>query len=359
MNLLFATGHAALPQEVGGIQVGLHELCSNLKRRGHKVAILAKLRKHGYFGLKQRVHAKVNSIIDGNYLARDDTMGYPVWRTWFPDRLLGQIIEEQQPDVVGIFSADAVPIARAAQCAGKPFLMYFQDLWYEGLGGDLSEFLGSTCVANSRFTANAYFSKFGTLCHVIHPLIDPSRYRVESERKYAIFVNPVPPKGLHVAKALAKELPAIPFKFVEAWTLKPKDRRQLLDSLAAIENVQLCGPYKDMREIYRNARIVVVPSQYDEAYGRVAFEPQLSGVPVIASNWGGLPEAVGPGGVLVDRHAPAEVWASVLGELWNNQGKYDACVSAARLHAEAEYNQMEFKLRRWECLFGRAADSTH
>ena len=357
MNILFATGHLALPQAVGGVQFDLHELCTNLTRRGHKVAILAGLRTNSFFGFKQRVRAKIRALTEGSNVARDDVMGYPVWRSWFPDRVLTRVIAEQRPDVVAILSADAVPIARSAQRAGKPFLMYFQDLWYEGLGGDLSEFVGVTCVANSRFTSNAYFAKFGISCHVIYPLIDPSRYRVESERKFAIFVNPVPTKGLHVATALARELPAIPFKFVEAWELKTEERRHLLDSLAAIKNVQLCGPYKDMREIYRSARIVVVPSQCEEAYGRVAFEPQLSGIPVIASDWGGLPEAVGAGGLLVGRDAPSHVWASVLTKLWENQADYERAALAARLHVEAEHNQIEFKLRQWEELLSRAANS--
>ena len=35
-------------------------------------------------------------------------------------------------------------------------------------------------------------------------------------------------------------------------------------------------------------------------FGRIAVEPQFSGIPVVASDRGGLPEAVGPGGVLID-----------------------------------------------------------
>ncbi|HET6968105.1 MAG TPA: D-inositol-3-phosphate glycosyltransferase, partial [Ornithinibacter sp.] len=61
---------------------------------------------------------------------------------------------------------------------------------------------------------------------------------------------------------------------------------------------------------YRAADVVAMPS-HNESFGLVALEAQACGTPVVAANVGGLPTAVGPGGVLVDGHDTAD-WATAL-----------------------------------------------
>lgn len=43
---------------------------------------------------------------------------------------------------------------------------------------------------------------------------------------------------------------------------------------------------------YCEADVLLVPSIWDEAFGRVSIEAQILGIPVIVSNKGGLPETV-------------------------------------------------------------------
>jgi glycosyltransferase involved in cell wall biosynthesis len=74
-------------------------------------------------------------------------------------------------------------------------------------------------------------------------------------------------------------------------------------------NVTLHPPTRDMRPLYARARLLLAPSQWEEAWGRVATEAQVSGIPVLASNRGGLPEAVGNGGILLPADAPGNEWA--------------------------------------------------
>ncbi len=69
--------------------------------------------------------------------------------------------------------------------------------------------------------------------------------------------------------------------------------------LAAV--VKFTGHRTDSRRLYASLDILVVPS-FEEAFGLVAVEGMLSGLPVIASNSGALPEFVegGVNGLLVE-----------------------------------------------------------
>jgi len=64
------------------------------------------------------------------------------------------------------------------------------------------------------------------------------------------------------------------------------------------------------------------PVDWIEAWGRVATEAHFSGIPVIASNQGGFPESVGPGGILVDPNASISEWKQALRGLWDDPQRY-------------------------------------
>ena len=83
---------------------------------------------------------------------------------------------------------------------------------------------------------------------------------------------------------------------------------------------------------YRAADVVVVPS-YSESFGLVAIEACACGTPVVAADVGGLPDAVGPGGVLVRGHDPG-VWAGVLADLLADPARRAELGHGAAQHAQ-------------------------
>jgi D-inositol-3-phosphate glycosyltransferase len=82
---------------------------------------------------------------------------------------------------------------------------------------------------------------------------------------------------------------------------------------------------------YRAADLVAVPS-YSESFGLVAVEAQACGTPVIAAAVGGLPFAVGDGGLLVDGHETA-AWSAGLEGLLDDRRRRELLSRKAVEHA--------------------------
>jgi glycosyltransferase involved in cell wall biosynthesis len=79
--------------------------------------------------------------------------------------------------------------------------------------------------------------------------------------------------------------------------------------------------------------VLLAPSQWNEGWGRVVSEAQASGIPVLASRRGGLPEAVGAGGILVDAESDIAAWQAALARLWDDGDAYAGYCAAAFAHA--------------------------
>ena len=121
-------------------------------------------------------------------------------------------------------------------------------------------------------------------------------------------------------------------------------------------NVTIRPAAKGVEAIYGSTKVLLAPSRYQEAWGRVASEVQINGIPVLASNRGGLPEAVGPGGIRLDYDAPIERWASHLHAMWNDEAYYASLSEKALAHAARPDFQPETIVNRFADLIeARAA----
>jgi glycosyltransferase involved in cell wall biosynthesis len=125
---------------------------------------------------------------------------------------------------------------------------------------------------------------------------------------------------------------------------------ELHAGLADLPNVTLQRPVADMRDVYKRTKILLAPSRWEEAYGRVASEVQISGIPVVASDRGGLPEAVGAGGILLNPDGDIADWVSAVEKLWSDKKYYDDMVAAALVHAARPALNVDDQLTMWEDL---------
>jgi glycosyltransferase involved in cell wall biosynthesis len=326
MNILFVSDLHYLPQNSGGAQSLTHELALGLAGRGEKPGVLAPFKYDASpIGLRNRAIMK----LAGPRALRDRFLGYPVYRAMNVLADMAEVVARFRPDVAIVMPTAAVTLAKETLRLALPTIVYFQDVETRQLGGDPRELSGAVFATNSQFTAARYKETFGIDSTVITPLIRAERYRAARSPEFVTLINPHPLKGLERALAIAERCPDIPFRFVESWALDAAQKQTLQRRLASLPNVSLLPRSADMRPIYRRAKILLVPSMWEEAWGRVASEAQLNGIPVIASRRGGLPEAVGPGGALIDPDASDDVWADAVRALWSDSKLYDSLSAAA------------------------------
>lgn len=329
MRVAFAGGNGYPPEATGGVQSSTHHLALRLRAAGHAPAVLAPLYGAGWFGLKARARLKLG----GGGLVCDRGAGYPVHRAWFPDRLVPAFVRAVGPDVAVVQCHGTLPLARAFAAEGVPLVIYLRNVEFAEIGGDPALLPPARFLANSAFTAGRWRDRFGIEAGVIPPMIDRAAYAVAPGGAHVTFIGPVPEKGLDLACAVAALCPEIPFLFVESWLLSAEAQAALARRLAALPNVTFERRTPDIRGVFRRTRVLLAPSRWEEAWGRVASEAQCSGIPVVGSNRGGLPEAIGPGGVVLDAEAPAADWAAAVRGLWSDPARHAAAAQAALDHA--------------------------
>ena len=360
MKILFIAAQLYLPQLYGGVQTSTDQLCRAMMARGHKVALLMKLTSGGWFGLRGRISGRINQKLLGCKVARDRDYGYPVWRAWFPDEAMDFVIAREKPDlIVAMTGGEFLPLTLHAQANGVPLLIQLHDVALNEYGQDFEKLGPVHCVANSHFTAEKYRAAFGATPSVIHPFLVADLYRTVTLRKNVTFINPVRVKGVSLAIEIARQCPEIPFSFIEGWTLSDAQRNDLTKELAALPNVTLHPSYPDMRAAYSTCKILLVPSIYEETYGRVVTEAQVNGIPVLASSRGGLPESVGEGGIILSPDAPAEDWANALRNLWQDENLYAATSAAALAHAQRPALDYTHQVDMWAKAFTDAIAAFH
>jgi phosphatidylinositol alpha-1,6-mannosyltransferase len=227
----------------------------------------------------------------------------------------------------------------------------------------------SVVVANSRWTAELARSVLGALgCHALAadvrvvPLgTTPTRFRpgLDPETARRTYGLDGGPWLLTVARldfhkgidTVIRALPAIRAAFptvryaVAGVGSRQRALEQLVTSCGLGGAVRLLGfvPETDLPALYNAADLFVLASRrYDllvEGFGIACVEASASGLPVIASRSGGLPEAVREGetGLLVEPDDPAAV-ASAAIRLLGDRSLAARLGAAGRAAVEAYYN---------------------
>jgi glycosyltransferase involved in cell wall biosynthesis len=184
---------------------------------------------------------------------------------------------------------------------------------------------------------------------IVHPPIYHSPpWPVLSRFDGAIgMINPCAVKGIGTFLALADHLPDRRFAALPGWGTT----RQDLENLKRRKNVAVLPRVRDIELFLQRLSVLLMPSVWLEGFGLIVMEAMLRGVPVIASDSGGLREAKAGTRFLIpvrtvekyepiydDRNMPRpilppqsiEPWVIAIHELTKSQESYDYEVRQAR-----------------------------
>ncbi len=324
MRVLFVSDYPHLPDIKGGLQTTTHDLCLALSVVGAEVAVLCGLNLAG---------SPANAGLTPHSTFSDDSLGYLCMRAVSPAAALPLAAAAWNASIIVVQSGNALaPMVLASLETGRATAVYLHNVEVHQLGGMLIADPSLLFIANSDFTAGRWRALCGLHCHVVKPVVSAGNYITEGAGSKVLFVNPSPIKGVQLMFALAAHCPELPFLVVESWHIEPAWRDYCQKWARTLGNVQWLGPQDDMRAVYAQAKVLLMPSVWEEAFGRTVIEAQLNGVPVLASNRGALPDTVGEGGLTLDPHAPVEVWAEALRRLMGGEESFG---EAARHHAHA------------------------
>ena len=146
-------------------------------------------------------------------------------------------------------------------------------------------------VGVSEYVA-AYMRQWGGLdaVHVPISLMDSGKAPGNLgsfDSPFVTMVNPCAVKGIDIFVALAARLPHLQFAAVPTWGTNARD----FAALRSRPNITVLDPVDNIDDLLGRTRVVLVPSLWAEARSRFVVEAMLHGVPVIASDAGGIREA--------------------------------------------------------------------
>ncbi len=145
-------------------------------------------------------------------------------------------------------------------------------------------------VGVSEYVAR-YIREYGRMdaVHVPISLMEPREWPVSGrfENRYITLVNPCAVKGIDIFTGLAGRLPDLEFAAVPTWGTNAEDSAKL----RRYPNIIVIPPVSNIDTLLSMTRVMLVPSLWAEARSRMVVEAMLGGVPVVASNIGGIPEA--------------------------------------------------------------------
>jgi glycosyltransferase involved in cell wall biosynthesis len=348
LRVLFV-GKNHLPH-VGGSEISTHHLAAALAAEGHAVIVLARLSRRSVTGI-------FDSVIHGSTgrtaSRSDSSLGYPTVRGVLPLQLLEPTLASFQPDVVVVTGTDSAFASDAlARSRGFPSLLYVRDPESAPVAVRAH---ADRVVTNSRFMARS-MENLGIDARFLPSIFPIEPYAVSPRREKVLFVNPVPKKGVEIALHLAERRPDIPFVFSLSWRIRANDVRWLTRTARKLGNIEIRKATRNPAMLFRDTRVLLVPSRWAEPWGRVASEAQISGIPVVGSRIGGLPEAIGPGGILVDPPDSREAWLKALSDVWDDEDLYEHLSQRALDYSQRKEISVDLVVQQFEELLMQAID---
>ncbi len=349
MKLLFVNALYA-PHRVGGAELSTQSLAEGMRDAGH-VPVVATC------GIQPGVRvAEVNGVkvyyiglknVYWPYAGkRPGALMRAIWHAvdrynpWM-QRAAEEVIERERPDVVNtqVLTGFSSSIGRAVRRRRLPLFHTLRD--YSLMCPNATMFKSCRNCTRQCWLCRTYVGPNRAFSAHVDGVIGISRYILdrhvaagyfENVRLRRVIYNALPTRPAAVP---SRRAPGDPLRLGYVGRLsRSKGIEQLIDVMGtwhesvcrlvvagtgpadyerglrerAPSNVDFLG-FVEPAQIYGRIDVLVVPSLWDEPFGRIVIEAYMHGVPVIATDRGGLPELVEDGktGIIYPSHSAARL----------------------------------------------------
>jgi len=231
-----------------------------------------------------------------------------------------------------------------------------------------SEYAPTAIISTSKFVKDYVLKHWNRESTIINSLVQIEDYLITKKdffpfKNELIFMfNPLERKGGLVFREIAKQLPSLKFGTVLGWSsLKDKQDsntfskeyiKRITESEGSVfdgslpeyvnlddcSNIKVFPPEDNPKKLYEKIKILLIPSQWEEAFGRVAVEAMANGIPVVASNVAGLRDSVADGGILVEKD-DINRWIDEIKRLSSDKGYFSMISKREKDFVKKNYSE--------------------
>jgi spore coat protein SA len=325
--LIVAPEQIPVPPILGGsVEICILALAKRLARQ-HRVTVVS------------RAHPRYprHSVVDGVHIYRVPS-GKPMKylmnvKSFVRGKRFDVVQVDNRPRFVG-------PLKQMFK--GTPVSLFLHSLTFVGppftsrasAAKDLA--MADVIIANSSSLKKQLSSRFPAISGRVRKVwlgVDTRRFSPSGNRKQSkafrvLFAGRViPRKGVPVLLKAVKLAQSAASRSINVVIAGGSQRSGYLNSMRALSrklnvSTRFLGtvPHSRIHKVYRQADVFVCPSQQHEAFGLVNVEAMSSGLPVIASNNGGIKEIVrhNKTGILVKDYRRPQAFANAIVRLINN-----------------------------------------
>lgn len=284
---ILAYVHGYFPNHNAGAEAMLHQILTDLKSRGHEVAVLTKNP-----GAKEYEGVPIYQAFGGSNAKEIELIRWcdVIFTHLDLTRIAVTFGKRHNKPVVHLVHNDKqLPYNKVFDKANA-----------------------ALAIANSEWIRKTI--KRSIPSTIVYPPTKPEKYKVETSGEAITLINMNEAKGGKLFWELARIMPDRQFIGVKG------AYGQQISHYKKLENVTILENTPNIQEVYAKTRILLVPSAY-ESWGRVAIEAACSGIPVIASPTPGLKESLGDAGIFADIDSVAN-WYEAIIDL-DNKTKYN------------------------------------